>query len=631
MEPRRGNQTARLPESPQAALILQSKLHVGVANDEYEREADHIADDVAHMPEPPVRHPCPCGGGCPRCQSEQSGLIRKRPRTRRHEVGAGHEISVPRIVHDVLRASGHPLDPATLAFMGPRIGHDFSGVRVHLGSTAAQSAQAVGARAFTLGNHIVFGSGQYAPGTTAGRLLLAHELTHVVQQGFSPHSASTGEVPLIQRASAVGGDAALCEGTTHPPAIPWFSDPMLVRVRIDEALLAFGAMGEPVSLVQEALVAWGCEEGPGHLLPKFGVDGIFGSETRAAVRTFQTGQGIADDGVVGPITLGELDGFVLGGVLQCPSGTTATNLVAESQPTTTRTTCLPLQIPPGKACPTPATSGHTGKHEAVDNFNGHSPSKYGVGEGVNLAFDSINPEVKQLPPGKRAEFFGGGRWVIVSGPGTVTTPDLNAGTARYTADHNAGAVELALQVALGPCKGSTVAVAQFEIVKPDRVRIRALPGTAPDFGGQIPPGNFGAGFLGEPMIGPENVSFKGIMFREGEADAKVTPPGSFLDSPNSSDKKHPVGAFAPGDGGNAQTGTPVLVVDQIRTAVRIPPCGDSDFLWQIPWQFKVAGSNPEKFAEVTHRATAAESCDATIEKAGAGPFCRRLNGSSCST
>ncbi|HEY0068912.1 MAG TPA: DUF4157 domain-containing protein [Chloroflexia bacterium] len=89
----------------------------------------------------------------------------------------------PPIVHDVLRSPGQPLDPATRGFMETRFGHDFSKVRVHDGSQAAASARAVQARAYTLGQHVVFGAGQYAPRTFEGRRLVAHELTHVLQQG----------------------------------------------------------------------------------------------------------------------------------------------------------------------------------------------------------------------------------------------------------------------------------------------------------------------------------------------------------------------------------------------------------------------------------------------------------------
>ena len=81
-----------------------------------------------------------------------------------------------------VRLGGHPLDPTTRALMEPRLGHDFSRVRVHADGEAATAARAVQARAYTIGRDIVFGSGEYRPATVEGRRLLAHELTHVVQQ-----------------------------------------------------------------------------------------------------------------------------------------------------------------------------------------------------------------------------------------------------------------------------------------------------------------------------------------------------------------------------------------------------------------------------------------------------------------
>lgn len=101
---------------------------------------------------------------------------------------------IPPIVHGVLRSPGQPLDPAARALMEPRFGQDFSRVRVHTDDRAAQSAQAVGALAYTLGQEIVFGSGRYRPDTPAGRRLLAHELAHVTQQ--SPEAGRSGPVRI---------------------------------------------------------------------------------------------------------------------------------------------------------------------------------------------------------------------------------------------------------------------------------------------------------------------------------------------------------------------------------------------------------------------------------------------------
>jgi hypothetical protein len=90
--------------------------------------------------------------------------------------------TVPPIVHEALRSPGRPLDPATREFMESRFGHDFSHVRVHTDGKAAESAGAVNALAYTVGQDIVFGAGSYTPQTSAGQRLMAHELTHVVQQ-----------------------------------------------------------------------------------------------------------------------------------------------------------------------------------------------------------------------------------------------------------------------------------------------------------------------------------------------------------------------------------------------------------------------------------------------------------------
>lgn len=91
--------------------------------------------------------------------------------------------AVPDHVYGALDAPGRPLEAETQALMGRRFGHDFSGVRVHADAAAAASARRLGARAYTVGDHVVFGSREYAPGTREGRRLLAHELEHVRQQG----------------------------------------------------------------------------------------------------------------------------------------------------------------------------------------------------------------------------------------------------------------------------------------------------------------------------------------------------------------------------------------------------------------------------------------------------------------
>jgi hypothetical protein len=102
--------------------------------------------------------------------------------------GSATHGALPSEVRDTLRSSGHPLDTPARALMESRFDRDFSSVRIHSDSGAARSAQAVDARAYTVGSHLVFGAGQYAPASEDGSRLLAHELTHVVQQqgGIAP-------------------------------------------------------------------------------------------------------------------------------------------------------------------------------------------------------------------------------------------------------------------------------------------------------------------------------------------------------------------------------------------------------------------------------------------------------------
>lgn len=100
--------------------------------------------------------------------------------------------SAPDAVHEALTSPGQPLDSATRAFFEPRFGHDFSQVRVHTDAKAAQSAFVTNKLAYTVGRDIVFGERQYAPGTTMGSALLAHELTHVVQQRSASRAHADG-------------------------------------------------------------------------------------------------------------------------------------------------------------------------------------------------------------------------------------------------------------------------------------------------------------------------------------------------------------------------------------------------------------------------------------------------------
>lgn len=147
-------------------LPIQEKLVINEPGDQYEQDADRIAEQVMRMPAPEVRR--------------QAVPIIPLVQRKTGSNGAGK--IVPPIVNDVLSSPGQPLDRTTRTFFEPRFGQDFSRMRIHADAHAAESARAVEARAYTVGQHVVFGTGEYAPATAAGQRLLAHELTHVVQQ-----------------------------------------------------------------------------------------------------------------------------------------------------------------------------------------------------------------------------------------------------------------------------------------------------------------------------------------------------------------------------------------------------------------------------------------------------------------
>ena len=245
---------------------VQTKLKVGAPDDAHEREADRVADQVMRMPEPQTTDKAPVLEShkdasiqrmCPECEGElrrqpveeeEEEALRRQPveepeeeeqtlrrqaleeeepeelrrqpeekpeeedETLRAKAAPGQTPAVtPGLETRVkaLRGGGRPLPDATRAFFEPRFGHDFSRVRVHADARGAEAARAVNARAFTLGRDIAFGPVQYAPTTSAGRRLLAHELTHVVQQTGKKRSILTTpkSVSAVRQNSALAKEA----------------------------------------------------------------------------------------------------------------------------------------------------------------------------------------------------------------------------------------------------------------------------------------------------------------------------------------------------------------------------------------------------------------------------------------
>jgi Domain of unknown function (DUF4157) len=252
--------------------------------------ANAVTAEPSRAPTATLQRTCECGrhlaggGECDECRRRKSAVA-------------------PPIVHHVLRSPGRPLDAGTRARFEPRFAHDFSAVRIHADSSAAESARAVAAKAYTVGSHVVFGEGRYAPHTAPGQTLLAHELVHVVQQAHAtaPHTGLTvapADGPLEREAAAASRGARTRPApaaaatvqrdlATEPPVVAPPAQPDLTDAQIKEAI-AFNEDhydGANTRLIQRLL------GGP--------VTGVWTEENIEAVAATQEEYGLQKDGKVG--------------------------------------------------------------------------------------------------------------------------------------------------------------------------------------------------------------------------------------------------------------------------------------------------------------------------------------------
>jgi hypothetical protein len=201
-----------------------------------------------------LQRACACGqlpgsgGKCDECDKKNKKNVLQRASS-----GGPQPASIPSGVNQVLSSPGRPLDGSTRTFMESRFGHDFSHVRIHNDSLAAESAHAVNARAYTVGQDIVFNRAEYQPHTTQGRRLLAHELAHTIQQGDRPQLQSKMEIDppgsqtereadqIAQRVMAGGEVSVYQQASTgafqrealEPECLADISDPSTVAAAYD--------------------------------------------------------------------------------------------------------------------------------------------------------------------------------------------------------------------------------------------------------------------------------------------------------------------------------------------------------------------------------------------------------------
>ena len=185
--------------------VIQLKLEIGQPGDQYEQEADSVADQVMRMSEPAVQRKCAA------CEEEE---LQKKPliQTKVEPNGAAQVQPWIQQQIDQKRGSGSPLPTQTRSFMESWMGSSFKNVSVHTDGQAVQLNRELGARAFTVGNDIFFNEGEYSPESNDGKHLLAHELTHTVQQGGintavqrtdDEHSCDRTAISNARRAAAI--------------------------------------------------------------------------------------------------------------------------------------------------------------------------------------------------------------------------------------------------------------------------------------------------------------------------------------------------------------------------------------------------------------------------------------------
>ena len=207
---------------------VQASLAIGTVDDPAEHEADAIADKVT--------------------SGQTSSRPNNAPLGVQRSTNLGQSSShAPAIVEQVLRSSGHPLDPTLRAAFEPTFGRDFSHVRIHTSSEAAASARSINALAYTAGSNIVFGAGQFSPQTSQGQRLLAHELAHVMQQEPPGHDRPSGGRPITNsRDTTIRRQPAAKE--PHPTEIQdTAKEEELWRTRVDAAVRSDETIDESVT------------------------------------------------------------------------------------------------------------------------------------------------------------------------------------------------------------------------------------------------------------------------------------------------------------------------------------------------------------------------------------------------
>jgi len=218
--------------------VIQTKLRIGQPNDIYEQEADRIAEEIGssqwsvvnsqkeeiqRQVEEEEEKKREEELVQPKLETNVEHSIQRQAEEEKEEILQTKEMqsNILEVTPDfesrihALKGGGQPLPKSIRAFFEPRFGYDFSQVRVHTDSEGAKLAKTLSAKAFTVGQDIVFGAGQYSPQTSVGKKLLAHELTHVVQQTYAPQGTYYNKIRGKTKRKTLAGSQAMISGYTN--------------------------------------------------------------------------------------------------------------------------------------------------------------------------------------------------------------------------------------------------------------------------------------------------------------------------------------------------------------------------------------------------------------------------------
>ena len=550
-------------------------------------------------------------------QEEETSVFRQS------DVAIEASVVEPEVEHAIQRkrSGGQALDSKVRSQMERAFGADFSGVRVHTDTEADMLNRSLGARAFTVGRDIFFSRGEYNPGSSIGQEVIAHELTHVVQQigdamrrrvevsaTYPINPAKSIYREIVQRATnqqvqaqlvARGiplADAQALVGL-HParshayirrlgrqvvahhlpvnrlvtivntiPRLSASNATTLMRLHathtnVQILPLAYGVVNRRRSANRLRVLAVAASpNATAHLVE---LVRLHRRRNPAYIATLATG---LQNNAVGGRPASDVVGLVH------IAGRAAANDIVTFMGNANRITAAPLA--------------------PQDNFGGRSLVNFGVGEIVDLSAN-INP------PALTAANIGSLRWSLEGGHGRLSRVRTRAGTARYTARQR-GPVNLRMSVLRGPY-AAVVANVNITVVQPANTSY-----LQPINNWRAPAPNLQVGFEANIFLEPRDVSFQNIRWREGTARGIGT--GYFAGQ----NPRHRRGNWMTVGAGNSATGCQVNATDTVQTATNSPRNFPGDppgtpphhipgtFTWPIPWQYRALGVPTTQYMIANH-------------------------------